>query len=843
MDIFPVVPGMTLELGKTGTHYVRAFRFDISAWQEAYPDGIINLLHRLPAANEPYVAGYLRLGEGYIDWVVQSSDVAVPGYGECELVMIVDGVAVDKTDTYPTHIEEQLGSNSVTPPTGATWVEQVLTVGNATLQAVEGFEDLVAEKEQDITDLASGKEQNITDLAAQKITAIETKGAQTLASIPADYTELSEDVDDLKSALNHNVYTADNAIYDLSSIVTDALPVRKKYRLGRYLLNGFYDNLTNYIRNAEPFPAGKYRVGEYNKGKVVIGYLSDTQGVAIKSSLQYGAFEFETEYDFYISFSGVTENDIEDIENNFVITRITNESGTSLVEKVSQLQTKSDGFDAFIDTVSEEVESQNRFNGEIQEGYFVSQQDGKLYQNNVYSATDFIKVANPTNKVIISGYWNITTSAMRVAYYTEADESTFVRGELLNADNVFHNNGRFHIVIDITDANYIRFSASTGWFTSTQGGHEPLVSVEYGDTAPTAYHSYTGDKTMIRESVLPDMSGDVEGYDIIQSMTVSKSPLIGSAETLTDGQYIKLESNSIRKNKKMSFFCKITSFGSVFIGKGEGITYNGFGIVVDGTNISTSIDGVTFGTSVPHGLTIEDYLMIVIDIGELQAFTVTLSTHGGQFVRHLTGWSGFRGEIFVKSIGSTLTDCHLTWQCDDYKKRVWAFGDSYFSHFSNNRWPYWLLTWGYDNCLLNGFPGENSADAYPDLTKALQHGTPKYLVWCLGMNDPDTSSAINATWLEKVQSIEEICESKDIELILATIPNVTNATYSNVKKNEWIRTSGHRYIDFAKAVGAETSPSSWNEDYLSDDGVHPSETGARILCARALVDCPEFMQE
>ena len=205
MDIFPVVPGMTLELGKTGTHYVRAFRFDISAWQEAYPDGIINLIHRLPDANEPYVAGYLRLGEGYIDWVVQSSDVAVPGYGECELVMIVDGVAVDKTDTYPTHIEEQLGTNSVTPPTGATWVEQVLTVGNATLQAVDGFEDLVAEKEQDITDLASGKEQNITDLAAQKIAAIEAKGAQTLDSIPEDYSELSDDVDELKRALSSNV--------------------------------------------------------------------------------------------------------------------------------------------------------------------------------------------------------------------------------------------------------------------------------------------------------------------------------------------------------------------------------------------------------------------------------------------------------------------------------------------------------------------------------------------------------------------------------------------------------------------------------------------------------------
>ena len=213
MDIFPVVPGMTLELGKTGTHYVRAFRFDISAWQEAYPDGIINLIHRMPDANEPYVAGYLRLGEGYIDWVVQSSDVAVPGYGECELVMIVDGVAVDKTDTYPTHIEEQLGTNSVTPPTGATWVEQVLTVGNATLQAVEGFEDLVDEKEQEITGLASGKEQNITDLATQKIAAIEAKGAETLDSIPEDYTELSGDVTELKRAFEGEIGKLANQIF------------------------------------------------------------------------------------------------------------------------------------------------------------------------------------------------------------------------------------------------------------------------------------------------------------------------------------------------------------------------------------------------------------------------------------------------------------------------------------------------------------------------------------------------------------------------------------------------------------------------------------------------------
>lgn len=292
MDIFPVVPGMTLELGKTGTHYVRAFRFDISAWQDAYPDGIINLIHRLPDANEPYVAGYLRLGEGYIDWVVQSSDVAVPGYGECELVMIVDGVAVDKTDTYPTHIEEQLGTNSVTPPTGVTWVEQVLTVGNATLQAVDGFEDLVAEKEQDITDLASGKEQNITDLAAQKIAAIEAKGTQTLDSIPEDYTELSGEVDDLKSALNGGTYTDD---------VTSSV----EWESGKSVVasNGTYNSEnTNYSSadiqlNGASNVSGYTRAGQdSDKGMVFLG----TNGQYISGDYNAGATTYDWEYNLIV---------------------------------------------------------------------------------------------------------------------------------------------------------------------------------------------------------------------------------------------------------------------------------------------------------------------------------------------------------------------------------------------------------------------------------------------------------------------------------------------------------------------------------------------------------------
>ena len=78
----------------------------------------------------------------------------------------------------------------------------------------------------------------------------------------------------------------------------------------------------------------------------------------------------------------------------------------------------------------------------------------------------------------------------------------------------------------------------------------------------------------------------------------------------------------------------------------------------------------------------------------------------------------------------------------------------------------------------------------------------------------------------------------DIELILATIPNVPSIRHDY--KNAIVRASGYRYIDFAKAVNAEAVGATWYADMLSSDNVHPTELGAKALASRILLDVPEI---
>lgn len=108
------------------------------------------------------------------------------------------------------------------------------------------------------------------------------------------------------------------------------------------------------------------------------------------------------------------------------------------------------------------------------------------------------------------------------------------------------------------------------------------------------------------------------------------------------------------------------------------------------------------------------------------------------------------------------------------------------------------------------------------------------------MNDADSSSTYNTNWKTCLDEVIATCERKGITLILATIPNVPNI--SNYYKNQFVRDSGYRYIDFAKAVGAEEVGSTWYSGMLSSDNVHPAELGAKALAARFLVDVPEIIK-
>jgi hypothetical protein len=77
-------------------------------------------------------------------------------------------------------------------------------------------------------------------------------------------------------------------------------------------------------------------------------------------------------------------------------------------------------------------------------------------------------------------------------------------------------------------------------------------------------------------------------------------------------------------------------------------------------------------------------------------------------------------------------------------------------------------------------------------------------------------------------------------LILSTIPLVT--AVDNTYKNAYVRGSGYRYVDFAAAVGA-VEDTTWYDNMLADDGVHPATEGAVALYQQVLTDVPEITMD
>lgn len=203
------------------------------------------------------------------------------------------------------------------------------------------------------------------------------------------------------------------------------------------------------------------------------------------------------------------------------------------------------------------------------------------------------------------------------------------------------------------------------------------------------------------------------------------------------------------------------------------------------------------------------------------------------------------GAPFVYNGGQNSLDLELSFFPKDLLSNIWVFGDSYFNFTVDYRWTYYFAQDNNINWLSNNQPGLSPSTAYNDLINllALNH-TPKYLVWCLGMNgdtqestDSNGNYVINEYQKTYIDNIVALCRQKNIEIVLATIPTVPQRQKTGF--NGYVKSLGVRYIDFAKAVGA-TSEGSWHEGLLSGDGVHPTQKGAVVLASQVMIDFPEL---
>ena len=312
-----------------------------------------------------------------------------------------------------------------------------------------------------------------------------------------------------------------------------------------------------------------------------------------------------------------------------------------------------------------------------------------------------------------------------------------------------------------------------------------------------------------------------------------------SADKLAAGQYLTLETNHIMNSKTLTLSFKADGLSEedvIRLGHGES-SYGGSYIELTKNTLSL-YSYTTEKSKAAHGLTVSGAVNVTVST-RLSTADVTVTASDGMFVKKDLPWAGRNGAIFAVSTASELSGVRMRWFCSAYESDVWMLGDSYFNFGSRARWPYYLKENGYSDYLLMGYPGRNSQAGLEDFRKALTHGTPKYAIWCLGMNNGDTDRGINESYLSSVREFLGICEEKGVTPVLSTVP--CTPTVNNFFKNEWVRGSGYRYIDFARAVGGEEIGSEWFDGMLYTDRVHPAELGAKALYGQFIADFPEIL--
>jgi lysophospholipase L1-like esterase len=246
-------------------------------------------------------------------------------------------------------------------------------------------------------------------------------------------------------------------------------------------------------------------------------------------------------------------------------------------------------------------------------------------------------------------------------------------------------------------------------------------------------------------------------------------------------------------------------------------------------------NGYVSNLSFTHGLTISDFIMVELDMG-WHTGCVRITTRNGIFSQEFQysqySYTETKQETMGRAFIATsvsMSDVKLSQYSNAFRSPVWIIGDSYTSFYSN-RWTWQLVnSFKVDNFLVSGYAGAESKEMEAELEMLLQFGTPKYLVWCMGMND------LAPVWLNYVKKVEQICARNGIDIIFQTIPK------NNSAKNEinlYVTSSQNRYIDFVSAVMRNGT---WYSD-MDEDGTHPNILGAQVLAGQVLNDFPELIK-
>ena len=141
------------------------------------------------------------------------------------------------------------------------------------------------------------------------------------------------------------------------------------------------------------------------------------------------------------------------------------------------------------------------------------------------------------------------------------------------------------------------------------------------------------------------------------------------------------------------------------------------------------------------------------------------------------------------------------------------------------------------NGMICGIPGELSASTVTFLRAELQAWNPKNVVVMIGTND-----TVTATWQTNVTRLYDDIVAYGATPYFCTLPPEAADTNPVNVMNPFIRASGWRYVDMARALTTGADGTTRDAAKFADT-VHPNATGYAAMLVRLQADAPELFDE
>ena len=193
-----------LLIGFEGENQITQVRIDAAEILTDHPNATPTLIAK-PLFGFAYPVIVTKEGTDVV-WEIDNSVLSFHGDGEIQLTF-TEGTVIAKSYVGRIRIKRSLAVNGEAPDPIETW-EQAATAKLAEVDAqISELEDMVEAAEaakdqaQDIVDDAAS---DIQAAGAAQVQVVQAAGEEVLDSIPSDYTTLSGDVTDLKSAIDQN---------------------------------------------------------------------------------------------------------------------------------------------------------------------------------------------------------------------------------------------------------------------------------------------------------------------------------------------------------------------------------------------------------------------------------------------------------------------------------------------------------------------------------------------------------------------------------------------------------------------------------------------------------------